>query len=41
MEREMGEFAQVVQQELSRMASRTDIRVPKTAIVRAVPRLVK
>lgn len=40
MEREMGEFAQVVQQELSRMA-RSDVRVPKTAIVRAVPRLVK
>jgi MerR family transcriptional regulator/heat shock protein HspR len=41
MEREMSEFAQVVQQELSRLASRTDVRVPKTAIVRAIPRLVK
>jgi len=41
MEQVMGEFAQVVQQELSRMASRTEGKVPKTAIVRAVPRLVK
>ena len=41
MEREMGEFAQVVQQELSRMASRADVRAPQTAIVRAVPRLAK
>jgi MerR family transcriptional regulator, heat shock protein HspR len=42
MEHVMGEFAQVVQQELSRMASRTDGgRVPKTAIVRTAPRLVK
>src|SRR5580692_1411966 len=41
MEREMGEFAQVAQQELSRMASRSDVRIPKTAIVRAVPRVVK
>src|SRR5271170_7236971 len=38
MERQMGEFAQVVQQELSRMASRTDLRPPRTAIVRAAPR---
>jgi len=37
MEHEMGEFAQVVQQELTRMAARTETRVPKTAIVRAVP----
>ena len=40
MERQMGEFAQVVQQELSRM-SRTGEKVPNTAIVRAVPRVVK
>ena len=37
MEHEMGEFAQVVQQELSRMASRAEVKIPKTAIVRAVP----
>ena len=37
MERQMGEFAQVVQQELSRMATRTATRIPKTAIVRATP----
>ena len=37
MEHEMGEFAQVVQQELSRMAARAETRVPKTAIVRATP----
>jgi hypothetical protein len=30
-----------VQQELSRMASRSDVRIPKTAIVRAIPRVVK
>ena len=41
MEREMGEFAQVVQQELSRMASRTEVKAPKTAIVRALPRVVR
>lgn len=36
MERQMGEFAQVVQQELSRMASRNEAqRPPKHAIVRA------
>jgi MerR family transcriptional regulator, heat shock protein HspR len=40
MERQMGEFAHVVQQELSRM-SRTGEKVPNTAIVRAVPRVVK
>jgi MerR family transcriptional regulator/heat shock protein HspR len=38
MEHQMGEFAQVVQQELSRM-SRGSEKVPNTAIVRAVPRL--
>jgi MerR family transcriptional regulator/heat shock protein HspR len=41
MEQVMGEFAQVVQQELSRLASRTDVRAPKTAIVRTAPRVVK
>lgn len=41
MEREMGEFTQVVQQELSRMALRAEVKVPKTAIVRAAPRVVK
>jgi hypothetical protein len=41
MEHVMGEFAQVVQQELSRMASRTEVKVPKTAIVRSVPKIVK
>jgi MerR family transcriptional regulator, heat shock protein HspR len=40
MEHQMGEFAQVVQQELSRM-SRTGEKVPNTAIVRAVPRTTK
>jgi MerR family transcriptional regulator, heat shock protein HspR len=39
MERQMGEFAQVVQQELSRVASRTDERAPRHAIVRATPRV--
>jgi hypothetical protein len=37
MERQMGEFAHVVQQELSRMA-RTEEKVPNTAIIRAVKR---
>ena len=41
MEHVMGEFAHVVQQELARMAARTDVKVPKTAIVRSVPRVVK
>ena len=41
MEHVMGEFAHVVQQELSRLASRTEVRIPKTAIVRAAPGLVK
>jgi MerR family transcriptional regulator/heat shock protein HspR len=40
MERQMGEFAQVVQQELSRMA-RTGEKVPNTAIVRTTPRIVR
>ena len=34
MERQMGEFAHVVQQELSRMATRGEEHRPKTAIVR-------
>jgi len=33
MERQMGEFAQVVQQELSRMATHTEEPRPKNAIV--------
>jgi MerR family transcriptional regulator/heat shock protein HspR len=41
MEQVMGEFAHVVQQELSRLASRTDMKTSKTAIVRATPRMVK
>jgi len=41
MERQMSEFAQVVQQELSRMAAQPDERAPKHAIVRAGPRIVK
>jgi MerR family transcriptional regulator, heat shock protein HspR len=41
MERQMSEFAQVVQQELSRVAARTEERVPKSAIVRVGPRAVK
>ena len=41
MEHVMGEFAHVVQLELSRLASRTEVKTPKTAIVRAVPWLVK
>ena len=40
MEQQMGEFAQVVQQELSRM-SRTGEKVPNTAIVRSTPRVVR
>jgi MerR family transcriptional regulator/heat shock protein HspR len=42
MERQMGEFAQVVQQELSRVAaSYTREKTPGHAIVRAAPRLVR
>jgi MerR family transcriptional regulator, heat shock protein HspR len=40
MEHQMGEFAHVVQQELSRM-SRGNEKTPNTAIVRSAPRLVK
>jgi MerR family transcriptional regulator/heat shock protein HspR len=41
MEHQMGEFAQVVQQELSRVASRTDERTSRHAIVRTSPRVVR
>jgi len=41
MEKQMGEFAQVVQQELSRVASRTPSHAERHAIVRAVPRAVR
>jgi MerR family transcriptional regulator, heat shock protein HspR len=41
MERQMGEFAQVVQQELSRMATHPEEKKSKTAIVRAAPRVVR
>ena len=41
MERQMGEFARVVQQELSRMASQPEEKAPKHAIVRAGPRIVR
>jgi hypothetical protein len=42
MERQMGEFAQVVQQELSRVAaSHERAREPRHAIVRATPRMVR
>ena len=39
MERQMAEFATVVQQELSRIASRSHQETPSHAIVRANPRL--
>jgi len=41
MEQQMGEFAHVVQQELSRMASRHDEKPSKDAIIRVAPRVVK
>ncbi|HUL35914.1 MAG TPA: helix-turn-helix transcriptional regulator [Candidatus Eisenbacteria bacterium] len=41
MERQMSEFAQVVQQELSRRVSHTEERPPKHAIVRTGPRVVR
>ena len=42
MERQMGEFAQVVQQELARVAaSHMREKTPRNAIVRATPRLVR
>jgi MerR family transcriptional regulator/heat shock protein HspR len=41
MEWQMGEFAQVVQQELSRVASHKDERTSRHAIVRATPRVTR
>jgi hypothetical protein len=42
MERQMGEFAHVVQQELSRVASsHVQGKEPRHAIVRATPRIVR
>ena len=41
MEKQMGEFAQVVQQELSRVASQLDEKPDRHAIVRATPRVVR
>jgi MerR family transcriptional regulator, heat shock protein HspR len=41
MEKQMGEFAQVVQQELSRVAARGNGMAPKHAIVRTPPRQVR
>ena len=41
MERQMNDFAHVVQQELSRMASQSGERPSKHAIVRAGPRVVR
>ena len=42
MERQMGEFAQVVQQELSRVAaSHSQEKPQRHAIVRAAPRIVR
>jgi len=37
----MEEFAHVVQQELSRVASRVDDRPQRNAIVRTTPRVVR
>jgi MerR family transcriptional regulator/heat shock protein HspR len=42
MEKQMGEFALVVQQELSRVASSyAQEKMPRHAIVRATPRIVR
>jgi MerR family transcriptional regulator, heat shock protein HspR len=41
MERQMEQFAQVVQQELSRVASRMEQHPQRNAIVRANPRAVR
>jgi len=41
MEKQMGEFAQVVQQELSRVASQIEERPQRHAIVRTSPRAVR
>jgi hypothetical protein len=41
MERQMAEFATVVQQELSRIAARSPQETSSHAIVRANPRIVR
>ena len=41
IERQMGEFAHVVQQELARVATHAQEKTPRNAIVRATPRLVR
>jgi len=41
MERQMEQFAQVVQQELSRVASRMEAHPQRNAIVRTNPRVVR
>jgi MerR family transcriptional regulator/heat shock protein HspR len=41
MEQQMGEFAHVVQQVLSRVAGLREQKVPRHAIVRATPRVVR
>ncbi len=41
MERQMEEFAHVVQQELARVAALREERAPRHAIVRAVPRAAR
>src|SRR5690349_9110507 len=41
MEKQMAEFTQVVQQELSRVASRIDDKPHRHVIVRATPRVVR
>ena len=41
MERQMGEFAQVVQQELSRLAAGQEMVAPKHAIVKTGPRILR
>ncbi|HXM94632.1 MAG TPA: helix-turn-helix transcriptional regulator [Candidatus Acidoferrum sp.] len=41
MEHQMEEFAHVVQQELSRVASRRDEHPPRHAIVRTNPRVIR
>jgi MerR family transcriptional regulator/heat shock protein HspR len=41
MERQMQEFAHVVQQELSRVAEQADDRPSRHAIVRSAPRIVR
>jgi len=41
MEKQMSEFANVVQQELSRVAGMRTEAAPRHAIVRTVPRVVR